>query len=83
MGQHSLFKDKASAKCSPCGAKIKWVRTIRGKWMICEPGGIVTEGGETIITPGGHMKKKCEPGHFGYIPHWSTCPFAKKYRKNK
>ena len=55
-------------KCKGCQAEIIWIKTVNGKNMPCnaEKTTIVTESGETI---GGH------------IPHGSTCPDFKKFKK--
>lgn len=55
-------------KCKGCQAEIIWIKTVNGKNMPCnaEKTTIVTESGETIV---------------GHIPHWSTCPYFKKFKR--
>jgi len=54
--------------CKGCGKKIKWIKTEKGKDMTVDPeiATVITEKGKTIR---------------GFIPHWATCPEAKKFRK--
>jgi hypothetical protein len=51
--------------------------------MPCDPEGLITEGGETIATADGVVKHDAPAGEFGFVPHWLTCPFADKHRKDK
>lgn len=77
-----MAKKKGPPSCRKCGAgPLKWHRTAKGKWMLVYPEGIITEGGETIITVDGHTKKDCDPGHFGFVSHWQKCPYANDFRK--
>ena len=62
---NDIFMEKI---CKKCKAKIRWIRTEKGKWMPVDPKEI------TIITIEGETKK-------GYIPHWATCPNADEFRK--
>ena len=66
------------AKCKSCEAEVVWIRTKRGKSMICDPelsdwpdGTVVTVGGQTL-TNGGR----------GYRTHWASCPSAGRHRKS-
>jgi hypothetical protein len=54
--------------CRGCGVYIEWVKTKSGKNMPVDPELV------TIITKEGEVVR-------GYIPHWSTCPEANKFRK--
>lgn len=59
------------AECRSCGAKIKWIKTLRGKYMPCDPEKV------TIVTMNtGRVIQ-------GYIPHWATCPNAANHKKKK
>lgn len=69
------------AKCKYCGAEIKWIRTVSGKSMPCDPGPISYRAGgsEKIVTPDGEVIACtiCRRGEaadgIGYVPHWATC----------
>lgn len=56
------------AKCKGCQAEIVWIKTTNGKNMPCnaEKTTVVTEDGKTVV---------------GHIPHWSTCPEFKKFKR--
>ena len=54
--------------CKKCKAKIRWIKTKKGKWMPVDSKEI------TIVTIVGEIQK-------GYIPHWATCPNAEEFRK--
>jgi len=81
------------AECKYCGAEIVWVKMKSGKKMPCDPMistytkdpkgklKIITTTGEVVsCSPLGDssVDKEC-----GYIPHWSTCPNADRYRNKK
>ena len=54
--------------CKKCKAKLRWLKTEKGKWMPVDPKEI------TIITMEGKTIK-------GYNPHWAICKFADDFRK--
>lgn len=56
------------ANCRGCGAEIIWFKTKNDKSMPCDANKvtIITENGETVT---------------GYIPHWTTCPKYKQFKK--
>lgn len=56
---NDIFMEKV---CKKCSAKIRWIKTEKGKWMPVDSKEI------TIVTIAGETKK-------GYIPHWATCVF--------
>lgn len=60
-------------KCKKCGAPLKWVQTKNLKWMPLDakPQKMiqVKEGRGEVIDV--------------YMPHWSTCPNAKDFKKPK
>lgn len=62
-----IFMEK---ECKKCKAKIRWLKTKKGKWMPVDTDLI------TIITMEGETIK-------GYIPHWASCPNAEEFRKTK
>lgn len=80
-------------KCKDCGAEIIWIKTKAGKnmpcdatpiWYIADPAGkgrLVTEAGETIRCTFAENTETATG--WGYIPHWSTCPAAEHFRRNK
>lgn len=81
------------AKCRGCGAEIIWIKTPAGKSMPCdsEPVPYWQKAGASgkVVTPNGEVIS-CEfSGELsratgrGYIPHWSTCPAAGSFKKNR
>lgn len=79
------------ANCKGCGAKIIWIQTANGKSIPCNPIKVVywaQKGGkERIVTPNGKVIACAFGGDekditgLGYVPHWSTCPKAKDFRR--
>lgn len=83
----------AKSYCRGCGAEIIWVKTEAGKNMPCDPGLVpfreAAGAKERAITMRGKVVC-CElrptrgpVTDFGYIPHFSTCPQAGKFRRKK
>ena len=81
-------------KCKGCGKPIRWIKTVMGKNMPCDPELIVFNGKDdrrNLITKDGNVlssynKNSLLPfsGHGeGYMPHWSTCLKAKSFKKNQ
>lgn len=78
------------AKCKSCGTDIIWIKTKNGKSMPCDvqkvkywenplsTGRVVTQGGR-VVPCDFHGAELIVAGE-GYIPHWSTCPDATRYR---
>lgn len=58
-------------KCPACGERIGFVTTIKGAQMPVNPNKKIT-----IITLLGQTVT-------GFIPHWSTCSGADKFRKKE
>ena len=56
--------------CKGCGKEIVWITTVNGKSMPCDAEKT------TIVTEAGHTVQ-------GYIPHWSTCPKYKEFKKGE
>ena len=54
------------AKCKGCGADISWVTTSKGKSM-------------PVDVPLVAIIDKLGEIHYGQVPHWGTCPKAKKF----
>lgn len=74
--------------CRSCGQKIKWVTLTSGKHHPCDPdlvhpedceigNKLVTEAGEVIVIK---ETNYAEDG-WGYVSHFSTCPFAEQHRR--
>lgn len=75
------------AKCKLCGTEIKWIKTISGRNMPCNPEPVGYKGRkgarDRVVTAEGVVIAceiiKPENGEtaidgFGYVPHWATCP---------
>ena len=74
--------------CRGCGAQILWTRTSSGKAMPCDPNPIFfARGGgpETFVTPEGKVErgKRSKEGQVGYISHFATCPYSKRFKKKE
>lgn len=79
--------------CKGCGKPIVWIRTNRGKSMPCDAqevaykavkgakGKVITQNGEVISCV--FDADPQEMTGVGYIPHWSTCQQAGKFRKEE
>lgn len=61
------------SSCQSCGAPIKFVRTVSGRWVPLDPEVV------NCMTDKGH------PGLYepvkGFVSHFATCPDADKYRR--
>lgn len=80
-------------RCKACGAEIIWIKTPTGKSMPCdkEPvmywqkqgakGKVVTKNGE-VLSCVFEGKPEGATG-MGFIPHWSICTNANKFRNKK
>ena len=77
--------------CSSCGARIKWIKTPAGKWMICNevlvPYKANDAGKDRVVDDRGNVIK-CDldfgdqqPDGMARVPHWATCPNADQHRK--
>lgn len=74
-----------------CGASIRWIRTLGGKSMPCDPEAKTywqsPTGLHKIVTPNGEVVNASLEGDpqiatgIGYISHFATCPQAGKFRK--
>ena len=80
------------SKCRMCNAELKWIVTRAGRKMPVDAEKIrfVPDGSgkETFVTEKGDVitGKRTEEWHFGeigYISHFSTCPYANKFRKGR
>lgn len=71
------------AKCKLCGAEIRWIKTVAGKSMPCDPQPVAYKyrlgAKERIVTPNGEVLPCVTVGPeekkdgLGYVPHWATC----------
>ena len=79
--------------CRGCGQRIIWITTAKGKKMPCDPTPIPywwkDKAAGKVVTPAGEVFS-CEFSGpvgehtgFGYTSHFSTCPQAKGFRKQK
>lgn len=77
--------------CRKCGKPIIWIRMGSGKSMPCDPDPVPywekPKAPGKVITPNG-MTISCElegdlqtATGVGFIPHWSTCPHYKDFKK--
>ena len=80
-----------AATCSSCGAPVFWVKTPKGKWMICDEGLLPykadPEGKDFVVNDKGEMIR-CnllpnDGGATGMArrPHWATCPNLRQHKK--
>lgn len=75
------------AKCKYCGKQIKWIRTLGGGNMPCDPEKVYYKedkaSAERIVTPHGEVLQCVtlnpqidnikQADGWGYIPHFGTC----------
>lgn len=72
--------------CRGCKAKVLWIRTTKGKWMIVDPDQIAATGSErnlTLVTDNGNVYVRPHAGVTGYVPHWAVCPQSQSFKKEK
>lgn len=79
--------------CRGCGRTIEWIRMRSGKMMPVDPDPVfVDEGGSQVfVTDEGDTitgrQINPEPTEdkasltVAFIPHWATCPEAKRFRR--
>ena len=81
------------AKCRGCGAEIIWIKTPGGKSIPCDAEPVSywerAKAKGKVVTPNG-MVLSCDfegdpqkATGIGYVAHWSTCPYAERFRKEK
>ena len=79
-----------TSTCRKCGANIKFIKTIGGKWLPVNPAAayyillcnidlIVTEDVRIFACTVVDMITDC----VGFIPHWATCEYANDFRRDK
>lgn len=85
-----------TSKCIGCGSPIKWIRTVKGKHMPCDPERKIISnlgmGSDTFVLTSGETVKGDEADNVtsssldkflvGYLPHWISCPKAKVLAKS-
>lgn len=81
------------ARCKGCGADIIWIQTHGGKSIPCDPQPVTywekAKALGKVVTPNGEVLSCVFEGDpdkatgLGYISHWSTCPCAERFRKEK
>ncbi|MCC8079242.1 MAG: hypothetical protein LIO57_04160 [Oscillospiraceae bacterium] len=78
--------------CTKCGAAIVWIKTVKGKPMPCDATPVYyiqkpRAGTKRIVTPNGEViaceltEDPCKATGTGFVPHWSSCPYADDFRK--
>lgn len=83
------------AKCRGCGKEIIFVKTPKGNFIPCNPSRVIFSKpgeGKTLVVKLNGEVISCTIGAgddithavgVGYIPHWSTCKAASRFRKKK
>lgn len=81
------------AKCKGCGREIIWRKTPSGKSMPVDPEPVLywprTRGSGKVVNLNGAVVSctfngpMTEPGEYGYVPHWATCPAAGDFKKDR
>lgn len=82
--------NREACKCKKCGKRIKFVQTVNGKSMPCDPvlipyradGGkdrIVTHTGKVISGTFEHGDGEFDG--YGYISHFATCEHVQTFRR--
>ena len=84
----------SSGTCRSYKAPIVWIKTGSGKPMPCDatPTYYIAKprsGTKRIVTPNGEViaceytEDPYKASGTGFIPHWSTCPNADTFRRQK
>ena len=81
------------AACTSCGERIIFAKTAQGKTMPLDELPNATKGNVHLVENGpkrlatvlGKAKaaEARAAGELLYLPHWVTCPFANRHRRNK
>lgn len=77
------------SKCRSCGVAIKWIKTLKGKFMPVDEEPVSPDDIEVdcILVSEDGVVMSCakailgEPEHPLYQSHFASCPDAKKWRK--
>ena len=85
--------NRGSTRCKKCGKEIRFIRTTSGKYMPCDTDFVYykekPEGKDRIVLPNGQivageiLKGPEDADGFGYISHFATCEFERKFRRKK
>ena len=62
------------ANCRKCGKEIRFIKTLRGRWMPIDADPTDEQKRKTtsIVIEGGNIIEA--------VPHWATCPDADSFR---
>ena len=78
-----------TSRCKSCGKEIIWIKTVSGKKMPCDAGGILyrpdRNGELTLVTREGSTVRATQDKDselIGYTSHFATCPTANRWRKS-
>ena len=77
------IEKKITTKCKSCGAEIFFVTNRNGKYMPLNADIEISDGTKTLWVDEQIEFGKLEAGRKGYSSHFSTCPDALKFRKEK
>lgn len=78
------------ANCRACGAEINFIRMTTGKYMPVEAEPVFVVPGESevryvsdngILFPGTEVSENDGTADVAYVPHWSKCTSADRFRK--
>jgi hypothetical protein len=75
-----------TSTCRSCGAKIRWVKTEKGKNMPLDydpapKGTIMLQGDRVVLVGNRAVKRAYATGGALYTSHFATCPSAKEHRR--
>lgn len=80
-------------QCKKCGAAIRFIKSLSGKWHICDWEGkqlATAKPGEKLVLPDGRVHyidgeplKKHLQKIVGYVSHWASCPEQEFFRPRK
>jgi len=72
-----------SATCRSCGAPILWSRTENNKPIPLDPEPV--PGGNVVLEACGALARvvKPDPSVKRHVSHWTSCPQAKQWRKQR
>lgn len=76
-------------QCRGCGAEIKFVKSLKGKWMPVDPEPATekdADQGDTLVREDGKVitvGRDSDEGLKCYVPHWITCPNADEFKRRR
>ncbi len=70
--------------CKGCGARILWMKTLRGKNIPVDPQliHVPREREGTLLDKDGIIHRSLAAGQTGWTPHWVTCPKAEQFHQS-